>query len=268
MGEIVNRPRGKRLRLRFDATCISCQTSLPAGSYGWWNATEKSMTCELCAAPNQAWGTAGASAQQVADKRRAKREKTVTARHPRLGKIILAVSKEPQSTTAWATGAAGEQKLGGGLDKLRSDATIVMHDRKIPGSKANIDHIAVAPSGIYVIDAKKYTGEVRCKDVGGLFSTDRRLFVGRRDCTKLVGAMERQVQTVCMAITPETPAVIPVLCFVDADWSMLTRPFTLGDVVILWPRALMKRLQQPGPLDADAVQRLGRSIAIQLPGHT
>jgi hypothetical protein len=33
-----------------------------------------------------------------------------------------------------------------------------VHDRRVPGCKAIIDHIAVSPGGVYVIDAKKYTG--------------------------------------------------------------------------------------------------------------
>lgn len=33
-----------------------------------------------------------------------------------------------------------------------------VHDRRIPGSRANIDHIAVAATGVWVIDTKNATG--------------------------------------------------------------------------------------------------------------
>ncbi|MEO6532232.1 MAG: nuclease-related domain-containing protein [Pseudolysinimonas sp.] len=31
-----------------------------------------------------------------------------------------------------------------------------LRDRRIPGSKANIDHVVRAPRGVFVIDAKRY----------------------------------------------------------------------------------------------------------------
>ena len=142
----------RRLRLRYAAACASCGIQIEAGSYAFWNATDKNAVCTACAEPERAWGEAGSSAQEVADRRKANRERKITDAHPRIGKIILALSDEPQSTKAWAVGAVGERKLGGGLDRLRSATTVVLHDRRIPGSKANIDHIVIAPSGVWVID--------------------------------------------------------------------------------------------------------------------
>jgi len=62
----------------------------------------------------------------------------------------------------------------------------VLHDRRIPGTRANIDHIAIAPSGLWAIDAKHYKGRVEHVDKGGWFLTDWRLLVGGRDKTGLV----------------------------------------------------------------------------------
>ena len=45
-----------------------------------------------------------------------------------------------------------------------------------PGSRANIDHVAITRSGVFVIDAKNYTGKVQKIDKGGWFSIDLRLF--------------------------------------------------------------------------------------------
>ena len=66
-------------------------------------------------------GTAGASARREFERRKAKREERIRAKHPKLGGLILALSDERQSTTAWDTGAAGEERLGKGLDRLASD---------------------------------------------------------------------------------------------------------------------------------------------------
>lgn len=148
--------------------------------------------------------------------------------------------------TAWAKGAVGERKLGAGLDGLAEAGVVALHDRLIPGSKANIDHLAVAPSGVWVIDAKRYTGQVAKRDVGGWLKTDVRLYVGRRDCTKLVQAMARQVTAVRDALGAEWPDV-PVnaaLCFVDGDWGWFAEPFSLDGVFVAWPKALRERLRR------------------------
>jgi hypothetical protein len=179
----------------------------------------------------------------------------VRTRHPRLGGLILALTEEPQSTTAWAKGAVGEQKLGAGLDSLAAAGVVSLHDRLIPGTKANIDHIAVTPSGVWVIGAKRYSGQVAKRDVGGWFSTDVRLYVGRRDCTKLVTAMAKQVAAVRKALGPDWAdvPVRPVLCFVDAEWGLFAKPFEIDGVLVAWGKALRERLAQPGPYKPEGI---------------
>ncbi len=135
-----------------------------------------------------------------------------------------------------------------------------------PGTRANIDHLAVTPTGVWVIDAKRYSGEVARKDVGGWLSSDVRLFVGRRDCTKLVKAMAKQVAPVCDALGPhwtEVP-VRPMLCFVDADWRWFAKPFLLDGVMITWPRAARELLVRPGPYTPAAVEVIAEGLSERL----
>jgi hypothetical protein len=142
-------------------------------------------------------GTAGASARREFERRRANREERIRTEHPRLGGFILAVSQEKQSTKAWDVGALGEERLGRRLNQLASERLRLLHDRRVPGGKANIDHVAVTPSGIYVIDAKKYKGRPHLGIEGGLFRPRvERLLVGTRDCTRLVDGMIKQVGVV------------------------------------------------------------------------
>ncbi|BAS11743.1 hypothetical protein AHiyo8_00460 [Arthrobacter sp. Hiyo8] len=80
---------------------------------------------------------------------------------------------------------------------MAPDGLAVLHDRLIPGSKANIDHIAITPGGIWVIDAKRYKGGPQLKIEGGILRPRvERLLVGRRDCTKLVDGVLKQVDLV------------------------------------------------------------------------
>ncbi|MGP8209226.1 MAG: nuclease-related domain-containing protein, partial [Acidimicrobiales bacterium] len=93
---------------------------------------------------------------------------------------------DPQSTRAWARGSEGERRLAAHLLRTVGDRAVLLHDRKVPRTRGNIDHLAIAASGVWVIDAKHYTGLVERRDMGGWFKTDYHLYVGGRDRTKVV----------------------------------------------------------------------------------
>jgi len=210
-------------------------------------------------------GTAGASARREFERRKAAREARIRAKYPKLGGLILAVSDDPQSTTAWNTGALGEEKLGGSLDRLACESIRLLHDRRLPKSRANIDHLAVTPTGVYVIDAKKYRGRPHLQIDGGLFRPRvERLLIGSRHCTKLVDRILKQVDIVRGILDPGVP-VRGVLCFVEANWPLLGGNFTTRDVHALWPKKLYPQLQAEGPLTADAIGELHRTLAQALP---
>src|SRR5699024_9308893 len=101
-----------------------------------------------------------------------------------------------------------------------SDSIVVLHDRRIPGSRANIDHIVVTAGGVWVIDAKRYRGRPALRVEGGLIRPRvEKLMVGRRDCTKLVDGALKQVALVRQAL--EGVPVTGALCFVEADWPLI-----------------------------------------------
>jgi hypothetical protein len=62
---------------------------------------------------------------------------------------------------AWRRGAHGERQTARLLDRLGRDGYQVFHDLAMPGSSANIDHLVVGPSGVFVIDSKQWTGQVQ-----------------------------------------------------------------------------------------------------------
>ena len=134
--------------------------------------------------PTAANGKAGASARREGERRKAKREAAVRARHPRIGGVILALQDAPQHERSWGRGAGGEELVEAALKKHCPDVT-VLHDRRILGSMANIDHIAVAATGVWVIDSKRYKGKLQVAKP--LFGKPT-LKVAGRDQTKLVEA--------------------------------------------------------------------------------
>lgn len=173
------------------------------------------------------------------------------------------ISPESQATAAWRTGAIGEEQLGRILEML--DRVQVLHDRRLPGSKANIDHIVVAPGGVSVIDAKRYKGRVHQRDKGSFFRPNMRLYVGSRDCSKLVASVIHQAQVVRQVLDDEEDiAVFAALCFIDSEWSLFSRPSAIDGVWIGWPKALGKWLARDGPLDAEGIQCVTRKLAAPL----
>jgi hypothetical protein len=61
----------------------------------------------------------------------------------------------------WQRGGQGERHTARLLDRLTRDGYVVFHDVAVPGSDANVDHLVIGRSGVFVIDSKQWTGEVR-----------------------------------------------------------------------------------------------------------
>lgn len=270
-------PAEKRMRLRYAGTCRVCSAEMPARTDAIYERTTKTARCLDCsdavaaseqptAQPEPAHetmdvGTPGASARREFERRQGKREERIRSKHPKLGGLILALSDDPQSTKSWDVGAVGEERVGTRLNELASDSLRVLHDRRISGSKANIDHIAVAATGVYVIDPKRYKGRPSLKVEGGLLRPRvEKLIVGSRDCTKLVDGVLNQVKVVSGIVGDEV-RVHGVLCFVDADWPLIGGSFTTREVEALWPRKLYPKLQADEPLTVDAIADLHRRLA-------
>jgi hypothetical protein len=88
---------------------------------------------------------------------------------PRAGLVGLAIAilvgwrlrfRPSEHARSWQRGADGERHTARLLDRLTRDGYVVFHDLALPGSPANIDHMVIGPSGVFVIDSKQWTGEV------------------------------------------------------------------------------------------------------------
>jgi hypothetical protein len=175
-----------------------------------------------------------------------------------------------QSTTAWATGARGERVVATRLANASSKGVSAIHDRRIPGSRANIDHIAVGPAGIYVIDAKVAKGKVSAKTTGPLFNRGPvKLFVGGHERTKHVEGMDRQVEAVARALK-ESPWAVgvpikPMVVLVGAEWGWFPRPLGVRGVWIGWPKEMTRAVSRSGSVSPENVRRLTAVLAAQLP---
>lgn len=194
---------------------VRCGTCGPAGGGPAPAATSKAQQpLSTALPPPPGAGHAGASALRKYERlseRHHERAAAEVARdavwrdqvkqdHPLLGRLASAmtpkpaIGPEPQSVTAWQTGSHGEVRVGGVLDAWAATVgAVVLHDRKIPGSRANIDHLVIARSGVWSIDAKEYKGAVAKVDVGAWSRADFRLKVAGRDRTKLLDGLGWQM---------------------------------------------------------------------------
>lgn len=265
----------KRMKLRYPGVCRVCGAELAARQEAIYERASKTVRCVECPTeaalaeealgelemdPESALqesGAAGASALREYERRKTRRDEQIRTRHPKLGGLILALSDDPQSTKAWASGAKGEAALGARLDKQASDSIAVLHDRRIPGTKANIDHVVVTAAGVLVVDAKRYVDkrpELRVE--GGILRPRvEKLMVGGRDQTKLVDGVVGQVERIRTALADETIEVSGVLCFIDADWPLVGAFFFTRGVRVVSPRKLSKILDEAsGEVDVSAVR--------------
>lgn len=210
-------------------------------------------------------GVAGAGARAEYEKRKANREARIRAQHPLTAGFRLAIGKAPGHETAWKTGAIGEELVAASLEARCSERVRFLHDRAIPGSRANIDHLAIAPSGVWVVDAKNLSGKVRIERSR---KHGERLFVAGRNRTKLVDGMDRQVECVRGAVAAIDPSV-PVhgaFCFIDTDLPVF-RKLSLRGYPLRWRKGMAKLLNADGPVLSEQIALLARELAALLPAH-
>ena len=124
-------------------------------------------------------GLTGGSAQKEYERRHQKREAILDQRFGRFAGLVKFLVDDPQSTMAWAKGSEGERILAEALTRRIGDRAVLLHDRKMTRSSANIDHLAIAASGVWIIDAKKYKGRLQRRDKGGWRTTDYHVYVQR-----------------------------------------------------------------------------------------
>jgi hypothetical protein len=85
-----------------------------------------------------------------------------------------------------------------------------------------------------------------------------KLLVGRRDCTKLVDGVLKQVDVIRDLV--RDVSVTGALCFIEADCPLIGGAFSTRGVHVLWPKRLAKVLTEQTAGDVD-VARMHQSIA-------
>ena len=101
----------------------------------------------------------------------------------------------PFESLVWARGIEGERRAADYLAPLQAESFIVLHNRRVPSAKGDIDHIVIGPTGIVVIETKNWSGKAHV--------VRDRLFVGETERTWAVDQLYREATAVQIALGDE-----------------------------------------------------------------
>jgi hypothetical protein len=170
---------------------------------------------------------------------------TATAANPGLARLVGPATaaglawrlrfRPSADTLAWRHGAQGERRTARLLAPLERAGYQVFHDLAVPGSAANVDHLVVGPTGVYVIDSKRYRGQLRYS--GG------RLWRGSRSLDRTLETLWWEATQVAetLAFGPDL-RIYPVLCVHVARLPWL-RELVVDGIPVLDAAALRPALQ-------------------------
>ncbi len=78
---------------------------------------------------------------------------------------FYALDAVPAHVERWAVGADGERRTEKALRRLERVGWHFIHDLDRPGA-GNVDHLAIGPGGVYVLDSKAWRGVVIVDSAG------------------------------------------------------------------------------------------------------
>lgn len=100
-------------------------------------------------------------------------------------------TQRSREAARWHAGAAGERRTAERLRLLEREGWTVLHDRALPGSRANVDHLAISPHGrVYLPDTKRWSAR------RALAVNNGRLFHGTQDVTRRLSGLLHEAQAV------------------------------------------------------------------------
>jgi hypothetical protein len=123
--------------------------------------------------------------------------------------LHAAASEAERRARSFAVGGAAEERVARLLAELSAFDCHVLHDRRWPGTRAaNIDHLVVGTGGVFVIDTKFWSDEIRVTSDG--------VFRGQVNCEDDLDKARRMADAVADQLAevglPATQ-ILPILAF-------------------------------------------------------
>ncbi|RGD55409.1 NERD domain-containing protein [Kitasatospora xanthocidica] len=165
-----------------------------------------------------------------------------------------------RAENSWTKGAAGERRTAEMLIPLQRDGWTALHDRAVPGSRANLDHLLIGPAGVVMVDSKNWqsTKSQLRVDAG-------RLFYGRYDQTKALQTASWEARQAARALGVPVRAIVAVHGAAVPGGVVM-----LEDVTVVPAKRLPALLRNSAPLpgfDPARVQQLVERAERVLPPY-
>lgn len=150
-------------------------------------------------------------------------------------------------------GRVGEQRTAKLLWQLTGEGWHILHDRALPRSKANVDHVLVSPAGaLLVLDSKMWRRDWPVRFEGG------RLMRGPRDETGEAVKAEAIAGRAAAALGVSRPTCLLVV----HNAPVAGGGFHVGDVSVIPADRLLELLRlnavgRPNPREAQRLAQLG-----------
>lgn len=200
-------------------------------------------------------GSTGQVGTVVSDRRQVSRR-----RQGRLVALLETLSGASGRDSGWARDAGRDERARTLEGFLAGSGVRLLNDRRVPGARATVDHLAVGSRGIMVILASHETGRARV--------ADGRLVVNGDDRSTLVADVRRQVEVIRLglAASPNIP-VGGAICWMEADGLPRLRKLSVDGVRIDGPRALAEELRGPGPVSPRRIRTIASVLDRRLPSR-
>jgi hypothetical protein len=250
------RPLGPRSRfepLHFGGSCVNCGIRIKPHEEGWNDPDIDTLLCADC------WPAVVASHPSAAGRSADRGAGTARSAAP------------PRRTEVQCRpGTPVQDLISIGLRRHLGDRAVVLTGRRVPGGTASIDNVVVASSGVWVVDSKKLDGLIEYRTVAGSQDEDRRLLIGGHDRTALVDGVHRHIVPVAGLVDDPSVPLHGAVAMVEGNWGgptrlLARRPHRHRGIWILWPAALIKKIEEPGPLDTRQVRSIGAALDGSLP---
>lgn len=169
------------------------------------------------------------------------------------GVLAFTMFRLPFQSLVWAKGIEGERAAAEHLAPLESEGYILLHNRKVPGSKGDIDHVVIGPTGVAVVETKNWGGRVELRG--------DRLWVGDHERTWAVDQLYREALAVQVALGDELTrhrvTVTPILCVIGGAARSAR---SVNGVAIAVGRDLAGLIRDRPPVfDEDEVLEIARA---------
>jgi len=197
---------------------------------------------------------AGASAREQAQRHTARAEKLTTEYAAAPCEDTRAKLEHAQDAVRrWTAGADGEVLVAHTLRELDRYGWTTLHDLRWPDRRdANLDHIALGPGGVVVIDTKNWTGQVHLRD-GALRQN------GHLRTKDVDGALAAAAAVTAQLQPHHRATVYAVLCLAGHDLPPTTTP---SGLVVVGRTHLVEHLTSlPPRLTPYDVADVGRHLA-------